>query len=215
MVRTVLSTLVLLTMSASMAQTAKPASFKIDGKSAQAFTINGKIYVSLDNLKSAGLNVSGNAIYILTNPIVKQPAYKLGGCVNEWLWNGATRLRVDSVELSYENLTPAWLIKMSTQAAIPIERYYTDNKDLSLYFSNGDVIKPQNPSYVRLSVDITGEVGKVNGYVSDFGRYENRILAYRSDAESPSDAPSKLVLPQIRISGVTYPAMNFDLTCKK
>lgn len=207
MIRHLFTAFTLTLLATASAQTAKPTAVSIDGKAAQAITVNGKAYVSLDSLKAAGLNSNGTMLYFLTSPQPKQPAYKLSGCVGDWLWNGATRIRIDKV-LFEEG---AWYITYSTQAAVgEIDAFYQTNPNAQLSFADGDVISPGNPSYIHFEMNFQSSIGSL---ITDTAY--DRIVTYRSDAESASDAPTKLVTPQIRVSGATYPAMTFDLTCKK
>jgi len=192
---------------AQTTQPAKPTTVNVDGKAAAAMTVGGKTYVSVDALKAAGLNVQNSKIFLLTNPTVGQPAYKLSGCMNEWLWNGATRMRIDKIEL--ENYPTRWLIYITTQTALGnLNEYYTENRDTAILFSNGDLIKIGNPAWVSMRVNFITQYANTIQSTDGIG-------VYRSDTESPSDPPVKLSIPQIRISNVTYPAMTFDLTCKK
>jgi hypothetical protein len=133
----------------------------IDGKAAAnaAIVVNGKTYVPLEALKTAGVGATlGAGTLRLTLPRASTATgganqnAALEGCRNEWLFNGIWRVRVGAVEAYQDNDLRGWRVGVELRNGSKADNIAlggTGLSALSLVLSDGNQLEPANIGDIR------------------------------------------------------------------
>ena len=126
MKKTLLAALCGLSLSAAAAQqTVKVtlAPVTVDGVTTPngLLTANSKTYIAVDALKARGLTVlKPNSFGLYRFPNAQGQPLVLRGCLNEWLFNGVDRLRIDSV--AWDEAKKRYGLRFTMQT--PVRNHY-------------------------------------------------------------------------------------------
>lgn len=196
-----LATLLISTAAAQQKPTFAPVT--IDGVTTQngLVTVNGKTYVSLDALKARRVTVLGpSTLGIYTFPAAKGVTTKLSGCMNEWLNDGTTRVRVKSQGL--DSMWQYWNIYIDAQSTenTRFSRVFPE-KSVYAVFKSGKVFDTAADQFLSTLDTINDLENKT---------MDSGAIALKMPDLTADDAVTKLVLRSA--NGGTW---TFDLTCKK
>jgi hypothetical protein len=126
-----------LLLGAALAQSIKQISVQLAGKTLKldSVVVQGKTYVSLEQLKKALPTPTGGAVQVQAT----------SGCLNEQLFNGAWRFRVTKLE--YSAAEAGWLVTVELKNGMNRVAYAYSNganglaEDLFLILENGNTLQ--------------------------------------------------------------------------
>lgn len=184
---------------------AASTSVTINGKATllESVVVGGKTYVSLDALKKALAAPSGGANAVAAN----------AGCLNELLFNGVWRFRVQSV--TRNDADGSWDVKVELRNGTQKTMYSGNNgsstgaDDLFLSFTGGN--------NMSLGINAGNEAQDTLVYKTlPPGGASFTTLKYYTD--SAADKPTKFLWNMQKVGGLPFgkeAACRVDLTCKK
>lgn len=168
-------------------------------------TINGKTYVLTTALTSQGAaQLKSSSFGLYRYPNAQKTPLLLKGCMNEWLYNGVDRVRIDSI--NWNSQFNWYEVNASIQTSVDnveANRHF-DLKNIIVAYQDGRVIQQSKTPLQQVNYSGTYmETGKVN----------QRQFLVKNPDDKGSEKLTRLVLPAgfSDVPGV----MAFDLTCKK
>jgi hypothetical protein len=190
----------------ALAQAVKQVSVSLAGKSLKldSVVVSGKTYVSLEQLKKALPNPVGGA----------NQAAGTTGCVNQMLFNGAWRFRVQKVFFSIEEKT--WFITVELRNAMNRTAYAYGNgsegigDDVTLSMASGNTLNISNANEAQDTI-ILKNLAPGAGTVANF----------EFSADTDADKPTKFLWAMSAANNTNKaplskePAFRVDLTCTK
>lgn len=177
----------------------------INGKATvlESVVVGGKTYVSLDALKKALAAPTGGANAVAAN----------AGCLNELLFNGVWRFRVQSV--TRNDADGSWDVKVELRNGTQKMMYSGNNgsstsaDDLFLGFAGGN--------NMSLGINATNAAQDTLVYKTlPPGGVSLTTLKYYTD--SAAEKPTKFIWNMQKVAGLPFgkeAAFRVDLTCKK
>lgn len=204
--RVILSIGVVAVLGFALAQAIKQVSVSLAGKSLKldSVVVSGKTYVSLAQLQKALPNPVGGA----------NQAAGTTGCVNQMLFNGAWRFRVQKFVYSLEKT--AWLLTVELRNAMNQTAMVFNNGseglggDISLTMTSGNTLNMGN-------VNSTQDAILLKTLAPGAGVVTNLEFS----AESDADKPTKFLWAMSAANNTNKaplskePAFRVDLTCTK
>lgn len=173
-------------------------------------TVNGKSYVSVDALKARGMTVLKTGSFGLYRfPNAQGQPVKLQGCMNEWLFNGVDRLRIDSA--AWNETQKRYAIRFTMQTPL-YNRWWPSHfgdKTATVVYSSGKIVQPSKNPIQRIEWD-GDEIGD-----PETGKNNTGTLWVIDPDDTGRDTLTKLVVPTGTDSDFGSNVMSFDLTCKK
>lgn len=192
--------------STAHAQTVKaqPGQVTVDGRAVPTLTTGGVTYIRLDALVGqGGLTREGTGLFLRTFP--NATPIRTQGCVGEWLSNGAVRLQVSGVNFNDTAMRPAWTVSLNGQKVLKtLGDDYRTTLATQLTFQDGTTVR-------------TGD-DDTNANLDFYPRSVStslKVSAFRKGIESPTNRPTRLILPAVTVSGKAYAAVTVDLTCQR
>ena len=214
MKRLSLTALALLITTAAAQQNVKAtfAPVTIDGVTTPnaLVVVNGKTYVSVDALKARGMTMLKTSSFGLYRfPNAQGVPVKLQGCMNEWLFNGVDRLRIDSAD--WNETQRRYAIRFTMQTPL-YNRWWPSHfgdKTATVVYSSGKVVQPsKNPiQQITWAGDAIGDPRT--------GENNTGTLWVIDPDDTGIDTLTKLVVPTGTDKDFGSNVMSFDLTCKK
>ncbi len=196
----------------ALAQAIKQVSVTLAGKPLKldSVVVQGRTYVSLEQLKKA-----------LSNPAAQaaggaNQAAGTTGCINQMLFNGAWRFRVQKVFFSIEEKT--WFITVELRNAMnrSAKAYGSGSsglgEDITLTMASGNTLNMGNSAMLEAQDKIIlKDLAPGAGVVADF----------QFSADSDTDKPTKFLWAMTAANNTDKaplskdPAFRVDLTCTK
>ncbi|WP_339097164.1 hypothetical protein ACINK0_07060 [Deinococcus sp. VB343] len=179
----------------------------VDGVTTQngMVTINGKTYVLTTALASQGAALlKTNSIGLYRYPNAQKTPLVLKGCINEWLFNGVNRVRVDSVRWNSQNNWHEINTSIQTSVSNVESNRHFDMKNIIVAYQDGRVIQQSKTPLQRVDY---------SGTYMETGRINPRQFLVRNPDDTGTETLTRFVLPAgfSDLPGV----MTFDLTCSK
>ena len=169
-------------------------------------TIDGKTYVSVDALKTQGVTMlKSGSLGVYRFPNAQGQSVKLQGCLNEWLTDGITRVRIQSVKP--DEFYKTWVIAvefMTSKDSERIREVFPERKEM-VTLQKGQVLDANVDAFVQF---------EMTNYSASRGKSETTYLKFTTPDWSTANAPVKLVLNPSSNRQVRG-AWTFDLTCGK
>ncbi len=204
--RVILSIGVVSVLGFALAQAVKQVSVSLAGKSLKldSVIVKGKTYVSLEQLKKALPNPVGGA----------NQAAGTTGCINQMLFNGAWRFRVQKVFFSVEEKT--WFITVELRNAMNQSAMAFNNGseglggDITLSMASGNTLNIANVNETQDKI-LLKNLAPGAGVVTNF----------EFSADSDADKPTKFLWAMSAANNSSKaplskePAFRVDLTCAK
>lgn len=169
-------------------------------------TIKGKSYIAVDALRARGLTLlKTDSFGLYRFPNAQGQPVKLTGCMNEWLTDGTTRVRVNTVR-PYE-FYEQWIIDIEFLTSKDVEgiREIFPPGQERVTMQDGQVLDPVRDEFVKINMD---------NYTAGKGKSQVAQLTFTLPDWSPGNVPTQLILSPASIRQ-TKGAWTFDLTCKK
>lgn len=173
-------------------------------------TAGGKTYIAVDALKARGLTVlKANSFGLYRFPNAQGQPLVLRGCLNEWLFNGVDRLRIDSV--AWDETKKRYGLRFTLQT--PVRNHYWSehfsDQATAVTYRSGKILQPsKNPIQ---QIDIVGDkMGDPR-----LGENNTGTIWVTDPDDTGTDTLIKLVVPTANSQKFGPHALSFDLTCKK
>jgi len=168
--------------------------------------VNGKTYVSLDDLKAAGVTVlKPNSLGIYHFNRATPSAVKLTGCMNEWLTDGVTRIRITSVYpyAFYKTFTVFYDIQTALESTSVFKTFDPGKTRVTL--KDGTRIDPAKDAFAKI------EVKDLSLQKATLVKADVTFSPVDYDENNP---PAQLVMTPSASSKIKG-AWTFNLNCKK
>ncbi len=204
--RVILSVVAVAVLGFALAQAVKQVSVTLAGKALKldSVVVGGKTYVSLEQLKKALPNPVGGANQVAA----------ASGCLNEMLFNGAWRFRVQKLEFSAAE--GGWVVTVELRNGMNRVAYAYNNganglaEDLFLIFDNGNTVAVSGNNQVQ---DIL--------VLKSLAPGASAVAKLVFSAESDAPKPTKFLWAMSQSNNndkaplSKEPAFRVDLTCQK
>ena len=184
----------------------------------QTLTQGGKVYVSLETLKAAGISytLGADALLLGTGGAGGQnQTAALSGCVGQTLFNGVWRLKVQDIQPALIRNKAGWEVTLELRNATPrpISLYdsgFTDpssGSSLQLAYANDSTVLGGNVDVFKKVTPAAAYVIKAQFRPSDEfeGQTPTKLLWLRQKVGMGSKLPYNTAIPSFRI----------DLTCPR
>ena len=204
--RVILSVGVVAVLGVALAQAVKQVSVSVAGKSLKldSVVVGGKTYVSLGQLQKALPNPVGGA----------NQAAGSTGCINQMLFNGAWRFRVQKVFYSVEERT--WFITVELRNAMNQSAMVFNNgseglgDDVTLSMASGNTLNITNVNTTQDKI-----------FLKNLAPGAGVVTNFEFSADTDTDKPSKFLWAMSAANNSNKaplskePAFRVDLTCTK
>lgn len=209
--KNLVSTLLFLAAGVAAAQAAGP--LVVDGKQVQGavITVDGKQYISIDALKSAGANINPQGLFLYTVPGTTNPPIKLKACQNEWAYDGVLRMRVVKVDNPGTSNTTEKRLDLEVQtseASFNIQDYIYEKGQITAQTNLGGIFNPAQNSFQQLVI-YNG-----SGYAARGSAYKSSYRLDNPDLNLANEERYTRIIVQGDPKRSKGP-ITFDLTCQQ